>query len=363
MALMDRLVGFEQRYLELEQLLSDPAVVGDRERYTKYAREHSELGKIVSVYRAYRLVLNELEESRELLSDSDHEIKDLARSEIEALTRQKEKLETDIKKLLIPKDPNDDKNVILEIRAGTGGEEASLFAGDLFRMYSRYIENLKWKIEILTGHLTDSGGFKEVIAMVTGTGAYSYLKYESGTHRVQRVPATEAQGRIHTSAVTVAVLPEAEEVEVEIDPGDLKVDVFRSSGPGGQSVNTTDSAVRITHLPTGLVVICQDEKSQHKNKAKALKVLRARLYDIQMQEQNDKISQDRKSQVGSGDRSERIRTYNFPQGRVTDHRIGLTLYKLDQVLAGDLEEIVNELAAYYQAQAIENAESDLAESA
>ena len=363
MALLDRLESFEQRYIELEGLLSDPAVVSDREMYTKYAREHSDLGKIVSVYRDYRQVMNELEESRELLSDNDHEIKDLARKEIEALTSRKDGLESELKKLLIPKDPNDAKNVILEIRAGTGGEEASLFAGELFRMYSRYAENRGWKAEIMSGHWTDSGGFKEVIAMVKGDGAYSYLKYESGTHRVQRVPSTETQGRIHTSAVTVAVLPEAEEVEVELDPNDIKVDVFRSSGPGGQSVNTTDSAVRLTHQPTGLVVICQDEKSQHKNKAKALKVLRARLYDIQIREQNEKISQDRKNQVGSGDRSERIRTYNFPQGRVTDHRIGLTLYKLEQVLTGDLDEIVNELAAFYQARAIEHAEADVAESA
>ncbi len=363
MSFLDRLIGFEQRYIELEQLLSDPAVVSDRELFTRYAREHAELGKIVAAYREYRQVTGELEESRELLNDADHEIKELARGEIETLTLQKENLETELKKLLIPKDPNDEKNVLLEIRAGTGGEEAALFAGDLFRMYSRYAENRRWKIDIMSAHWTDSGGFKEVIAMVTGNAAYSHLKYESGTHRVQRVPSTEAQGRIHTSAVTVAVLPEAEDVEVEVDPNDLKVDVFRSSGPGGQSVNTTDSAVRLTHLPTGLVVICQDEKSQHKNKAKALKVLRARLYDIQMQEQNDKISQDRKNQVGSGDRSERIRTYNFPQARVTDHRIGLTLYKLDQILAGDIDEIINELAAYNQARAIENAEADLAESA
>ncbi len=363
MALLERLIGFEQRYIELEQLLSDPSVVSERELFTKYAREHSDLGKIVTVYRGYRQVLSELDESRELLSDSDHEIKELARKEIETLTIQKEEMESELKKLLIPKDPNDEKNVLLEIRAGTGGEEAALFAGDLFRMYSRYAEARRWKIEIMSVHWTDSGGFKEVIAMATGNAAYSHLKYESGTHRVQRVPSTETQGRIHTSAVTVAVLPEAEEVEVEVDPGDLKVDVFRSSGPGGQSVNTTDSAVRLTHVPTGLVVICQDEKSQHKNKAKALKVLRARLYDIQMNEQNEKIAQDRKSQVGSGDRSERIRTYNFPQGRITDHRIGLTLYKLDQVLAGDLDEIINELAAYYQGQAIEHAEADLPESA
>jgi peptide chain release factor 1 len=358
MAMLERLEDFEQRYLELEKLLSDPVVVSDRELYTRYAREHSDLGKIVAAYREYRQVLNEIQESRELLSDSDHEIKELARREIEVLTRRKEGLEVKLKSLLIPKDPNDEKNVILEIRAGTGGEEASLFAGDLFRMYSRYAESRRWKVEMLSGSWTDSGGFKEVIAMIKGPDVYSHLKYESGTHRVQRVPTTEAQGRIHTSAVTVAVLPEAEDVEVNIDTSDLKFDVFRSSGPGGQSVNTTDSAVRLTHLPTGLVVICQDEKSQHKNKAKALKVLGARLYDLQLREQNDKISQDRKNQVGSGDRSERIRTYNFPQGRFTDHRIGLTLYKLDQVLAGDLDDIINELAAFYQAQAIENAESE-----
>ncbi len=361
MASFQRLESFEQRYLELEQLLSDPSVVSDRTLYTKYVREHSELGKIVNTYREYRQVLQELQESRELLSDSDHEIKELARREIEALSGQKSALEDQLQKLLIPKDPNDDKHVILEIRAGTGGEEASLFAGDLFRMYTRYAENRGWKVEIMTGSWTDSGGFKEVIAMVKGDGAYSYLKYESGTHRVQRVPTTETQGRIHTSAVTVAVLPEAEEVEVDLDIGDIKVDVFRSSGPGGQSVNTTDSAVRLTHLPTGLVVICQDEKSQHKNKAKALKVLRARLYDMQLREQNERISLDRKTQIGSGDRSERIRTYNFPQGRITDHRIGLTIYRLEQVLAGDLTEIINELAAWYQAQALENVESDLEE--
>lgn len=343
-------------------MLSDPAVVADRELYPKVVREHSDLGKIVTAYRAYRQTANEIEESRELLSDGDSEIRELARKELDALILKGENLEADIKQLLIPKDPLDDKNVLLEIRAGTGGEEASLFAGDLFRMYSRHAENRGWKIEIMSASWSDSGGFKEVIAMVKGNGAYSHLKYESGTHRVQRVPTTEAQGRIHTSAVTVAVLPEAEEVEVEIDPNDIKVDVYRSSGPGGQSVNTTDSAVRVTHLPTGLVVTCQDEKSQHKNKAKALKVLRARLYDLQLREQNDRISRDRKNQVGSGDRSERIRTYNFPQGRVTDHRIGLTLYKLDQVLQGDLDEIISELTAYYQTQAIENAESELAES-
>jgi peptide chain release factor 1 len=361
--MFERLHGIEKRYMELESLLSDPEVVSNRELYPAYLREHSELGKIVEAYRQYMSLSEELEQSKELLSDSDPEIKELARAEVDSIGEKLESLELEIKKLLIPKDPNDDKNVILEIRAGTGGEEASLFAGDLFRMYSRYAENKRWKIELMDAHWTDSGGLKEVIAMVRGQAAYSHLKYESGTHRVQRVPATEAQGRIHTSAVTVAVLPEAEDVEVHIDPNDINVDVYRSSGPGGQSVNTTDSAVRITHLPSGLVVTCQDEKSQHKNKAKAMKVLRARLYDLQLRQQNEKISQERKSQVGSGDRSERIRTYNFPQGRVTDHRIGLTLYKLDQVLQGALDEIIDELATFYQTQALQNAESQVTEPA
>ena len=333
----------------------------DREAYQKYVREHAELNKIVTAYRRYKQTLQNLEESQELLKDSDPEIKDLARDEIATLSREKDKLEDELKKLLLPKDPNDEKNVIVEIRAGTGGEEAALFAGDLFRMYSRYAENRDWKVEVMTHHPTGVGGLKEVIAMIQGKGAYSVFKYESGTHRVQRVPTTETQGRIHTSAVTVAVLPEAEEVDIAIDPSELKVDVYRSTGPGGQSVNTTDSAVRITHLPTGLVVTCQDEKSQLKNKLKAMKVLRARLLDKITQEQNEKRSEERKSQVGSGDRSGRIRTYNFPQGRVTDHRIGLTLYKLDGILEGNLSELINELTVYFQAQALQNAESDQAQ--
>jgi peptide chain release factor 1 len=355
--MLEQLSGLEERYTELEQLLSDPSVVNNRAMYTKYVREHGDLSKIVPVFRTYKQAVDELGESRELLSDSDPEIKALARSEIEALSSEMEKLEEELKLLLIPKDPNDDKNVLLEIRAGTGGEEAALFAGDLFRMYHRYADSRGWKLEILSEHLTDSGGFKEVIAMVKGQGAYSFLKYESGTHRVQRVPTTETQGRIHTSAVTVAVLPEVEDVEVHIEPNDLKIDVYRSSGPGGQSVNTTDSAVRITHLPTGLVVICQDQKSQHKNKAKAMTVLRARLYDLESSQQQDEISEKRKNQVGSGDRSERIRTYNFPQGRMTDHRIGLTLYKLESIMQGDIKEIIDGLSTFYQTQALKNAES------
>ena len=355
--MLEQLSGLEERYLELEQLLSDPAVVQNRELYTKYVREHGDLGKIVTVFRTYKDTIDQLEGSRELLSDSDPEIKALARSEVDALSAEKDKLEDKLRALLVPKDPNDDKNVLLEIRAGTGGEEAALFAGDLFRMYHRYAESMGWKFEILSENLTDSGGFKEVIILVKGRGAYSHLKYESGTHRVQRVPTTETQGRIHTSAVTVAVLPEVEDVEVHIDPGDLKFDVYRSSGPGGQSVNTTDSAVRVTHLPTGLVVICQDQKSQHKNKAKAMTVLRARLYDMEMRQQHEEMSEKRKNQVGSGDRSERIRTYNFPQGRMTDHRIGLTLYKLESIMQGDIAEIIDGLSTFYQAQALKNAES------
>jgi peptide chain release factor 1 len=355
--MFDKLVGVEERFIKLEQLLSEPEVTKDRNRYERYAREHSELNKIVSVYRTYKKVSLEFNESKELLQDSDPEIKALAKAEMESLAEDKEALEEELKKLLMPKDPSDEKNVIVEVRAGTGGEEAGLFANDLFRMYARYAENQNWKTEVLSQHVTGVGGLKEIIVMFQGKAAYSRFKYESGTHRVQRVPATETQGRIHTSAVTVAVLPEAEDVEINIDPAELKVDVYRSTGPGGQSVNTTDSAVRITHLPTGLVVTCQDEKSQHKNRAKAMKVLRARILDQMADEQHQKRSEERKSQIGSGDRSERIRTYNFPQGRVTDHRIGLTLYRLENVLQGDLDEIIDQLTTFYQTKALQEAES------
>ncbi len=353
----DQLKIVESRFVELEKLLSDPEIFQDQESYKKYAREHGDLNKIVTVFRAHKQTLKELAESEELLQDGDPDITAMAENEIESLTIRKSRLEEELKQLLMPKDPNDEKNVIIEIRAGTGGEEASLFAADLFRMYSRYAEKKDWKVEILTHHATDVGGLKEIIAMIHGKGAYSRFKYESGTHRVQRVPVTEAQGRIHTSAVTVAVLPEAEEVELHIDPNDVKVDVFRATGPGGQSVNTTDSAVRLTHLPTGIVVTCQDEKSQLKNKNKGMKVLRARILDRMIQEQNQKRSEERKSQIGDGDRSGRIRTYNFPQGRVTDHRIGLTLYKLENILQGEIDEIIGELVTYYQTRALQNGES------
>jgi peptide chain release factor 1 len=352
--MFDKLKGVEDRFCQLEMLLSDPKVLQNRDTYNQYAREHADISEIVNTFRIFKKIDLELDESLELLNDSDPDIKNLAKDEIERLTGEKERLEHLLRQLLIPKDPLDQKNVLLEIRAGTGGDEAGLFAGDLLKMYSRYAESQNWRIEVMSHHATGVGGLKEVVALVNGKGAYSRLKYESGTHRVQRVPTTETQGRIHTSAVTVAVLPEAEDVEVAIDPGELRVDVFRSSGPGGQSVNTTDSAVRITHLPTGLVVTCQDEKSQHKNKAKALKVLRSRLLDQMVQEQNAKRSQERKSQVGSGDRSERIRTYNFPQGRLTDHRIGLTLYRLDAIMQGDLDEVIDSLVTYYQSQALQH---------
>uniref|UniRef100_A0A7C4RGJ6 Peptide chain release factor 1 n=1 Tax=Desulfatirhabdium butyrativorans TaxID=340467 RepID=A0A7C4RGJ6_9BACT len=351
--MFDKLKHVEKRFLEIEQTISDPKVVQDRELYQKYLREHNELSPIVEVYREYRRVRRDIDESEELLREAESDIRQMAREEIDRLTVEKERLEIELKKLLLPKDPNDNKNILLEIRAGTGGEEAGLFAGDLFRMYNRYAERQRWKVEILTQHVTGLGAIKEIIALVQGQGTYSRLKYESGIHRVQRVPETEAQGRIHTSAVTVAVLPEAEEVDVQIDPSDLKIDVYRSSGPGGQHVNTTDSAVRITHLPTGIVVTCQDEKSQWKNKAKAMTVLRARLLDKMTSEQDEKRSQERRMQVGTGDRSGRIRTYNFPQGRVTDHRIGLTLYKLESILQGDLDEIIDALIAHYQTQMLQ----------
>jgi peptide chain release factor 1 len=311
------------------------------------------MGKVVDLYRRLKKLGEEIKGSQHLLdNEEDEEMKRLAKEELNRLTQEKDKVEGDLKMALLPRDPYDEKNILLEIRAGTGGEEAGLFAGDLFRMYSKFAEKQNWRMEIMSRHYTGVGGFKEIIAMIEGKGVYSRLKFESGVHRVQRVPATESQGRIHTSTVTVAILPEAKEVEIQIDPNDLRIDIFRSSGPGGQSVNTTDSAVRITHLPTGMVVSCQDEKSQHKNKAKALKILRARLMDRARQEQQIEISEKRRIQVGTGERSERIRTYNFPQGRVTDHRIGLTLYRLESALEGELGEIIDALTTYYQADAL-----------
>jgi peptide chain release factor 1 len=353
---MVRLEKAEARHEELERLMGDPPVVANRGEYQRYAKEYAELGKVVERFRRYKDLIKSIEGSKALLQEADEELRRMAREEVAALSEQQERLEQELILALLPKDPNDEKNVVLEIRAGTGGDEAALFAADLFRMYAKYAETRNWRVEILSQHPTGVGGFKEIIALIEGKGVYGRLKYESGVHRVQRVPITESQGRIHTSTVTVAVLPEAEEVEVAIDPKDLKIDVYRSSGPGGQHVNTTDSAVRITHIPTGIVTTCQDEKSQHKNKAKALKVLRARLLDIERQRQQEEMAQKRRSQVGTGDRSERIRTYNFPQGRFTEHRIGLTLYKLDAVLEGNLGEIIDSLVSHYQAEALQHGE-------
>lgn len=350
--MLDKLESIESRYLELEKELSDPAIIANQPEYQRLAKEHADLMPCVQTFRKHKELAVRLEENRELLNDADPDIRELAQEDSSQIQNELNELEDELRRLLTPKDPNDDKDVILEIRAGTGGDEAALFAADLFRMYTKYAELMGWQIDVLSSHPTGIGGFKEVIFSLSGNRVYSRLKFESGVHRVQRVPTTESQGRIHTSAVTVAVLPEAEEVEVEIEPNDIRVDVFRSSGPGGQSVNTTDSAVRITHVPTGLVVSCQDEKSQHKNKAKALKVLRARLLDRKQQEQRDKTAEDRKSQVGTGDRSERIRTYNFPQNRVTEHRINLTLYKLEEVLEGQINSIIDPLTTHFEAESM-----------
>lgn len=352
----DKLKDVEQRYRDLEKLLSDHDVITKPPIYQKYAKEHADLRDLVETYQTYKMISDRIEEGQALLRETDEELREIAKEELPGLREGKELLEEKLRVLLLPKDPNDEKNVLLEIRAGTGGDEAGLFVGDLFRMYARYAENNGWKVEVISGTPAGGvGGFKEIIASVSGRGAYSRLKYESGVHRVQRVPVTEAQGRIHTSAVTVAILPEADEVEVSIDPNELRIDVYHSSGHGGQSVNTTDSAVRIIHLPTGLVVTCQDEKSQLKNKAKAMKVLRARLLDMMITRQNAEISETRKSQVGTGDRSERIRTYNFPQGRVTDHRIGLTLYNLENFINGDIGEVLNTLATHFQSELLKKA--------
>jgi peptide chain release factor 1 len=348
--MFDKLESVARRSEELTKLLSDPAVLADPETLRRYAKEQADLRPVVSAYHEYRKVQQELRENQELLDSEgqDSEFIALIKEEVAALTARLETLETELRTMLLPRDPNDERGVIMEIRAGTGGDEAALFAADLFRMYSRYADSQRWRVEVMNASPTETGGFKEVIASIEGKDVYSKLKFESGTHRVQRVPATEAQGRIHTSAVTVAILPEAEEVEVDIDPTDLRIDVFRSSGPGGQSVNTTDSAVRVTYEPKDrkglrIVVTCQDEKSQHKNRAKALKVLRARLMDLIEGERQAQLSEQRRSQIGSGDRSERIRTYNFPQSRLTDHRIQLTLYKLEDIMEGRLDEVIEAL--------------------
>lgn len=349
--MLKRLEEIEKKHDELTGLLSKPEVIANQAEFQKYAKSQAGLSETVRVYREYKNVNHQIEDMKILLTDeTDSEMREMAEVEQAELLEKKKVLEEEIKILLLPKDPNDEKNTIMEIRAGAGGDEAALFAGDLYRMYTKYAENQNWKTELLSASFTDIGGFKEIIFIVEGRGAYSRLKFESGVHRVQRIPATESGGRIHTSTATVAVLPEAEEVDVVINPSEIRIDIFCSSGPGGQSVNTTQSAVRITHLPTGIVVSCQDEKSQHKNKDKGLKVLRARLLEKAQLEASGEIAQERKSQVGTGDRSERIRTYNYPQGRVSDHRIGLTLHRLESILLGDLEEIIGALISADQAE-------------
>lgn len=352
--MFDKLDFILEKYEELSMKVSDPDVINNQPLWQKYIKDLGEMEPIVKKYKEYKTAKGNLGEAKEMLESGDEELRELAKMELSELEDKIPEMEDELKILLLPKDPNDDKNVILEVRAGTGGEEAALFAQDLLRMYLRYTERRGWKAEIMDANDTGIGGIKEASVLIKGKGAYSRLKYESGTHRVQRVPETESSGRIHTSAATVAVLPEVDDVEVEINPNDVRVDVYRSSGNGGQCVNTTDSAVRLTHIPSGLVVTCQDEKSQIKNKEKAFKVLRSRLYDLKLQEQNDEISAERRSQVGSGDRSERIRTYNFPQGRVTDHRIGMTIYKLDGFLDGEIDEIVDGLITSDQAEKMKN---------
>lgn len=349
--MLEKLDFIEEKYEELSKKISDPEVIADNNLFQKLCKEHNSLEEIVLKYREYKTILKRIKEDKELLEDDiDKEMKDLVEEELKELSEDKERVEKELKLLLLPKDPNDEKNVFIEIRAGAGGDEAALFAADLYRMYTRYAERHNFKTELVSSSPNDLGGYKEVIFMVKGQGAYSKLKYESGVHRVQRVPVTEAGGRIHTSTATVAVLPEVDDVEVEINPNDLRVDVFRSSGHGGQHVNTTDSAVRITHLPTGIVVSCQDEKSQLKNREKAMKILKAKLYEIELEKQRSQIAAERKSQVGTGDRSERIRTYNFPQGRVTDHRIGLTIYQLEAFLDGEIDEVIDALITADQAE-------------
>jgi peptide chain release factor 1 len=351
--MFDKLKTVEKRYDDLNELLSDPKIIAQQTEFQKYAKEQSDLTPIVNRYKDLKNFVQQIEDSKKILEEEkDPEMREMAEEDLAHVEIERQKAEEDLKILLLPKDPRDERNVIVEIRAGTGGEEAALFSNDLFRMYSRYAEEKKWQVEILSSNLTGKGGFKEVIFNISGKGVYSKLKYEGGTHRVQRVPDTESQGRIHTSAVTLAILPEVEDVDIKINPSDIKIDVYRASGPGGQSVNTTDSAVRLTFVPTGMIVTCQDEKSQHKNREKAMKVLRARLYDEEQKKAHDEQDSERKQQVGSGDRSERIRTYNFPQERVTDHRIGLTLHKLSAIMEGALDEIIDALTLHFQSEAL-----------
>ncbi len=355
--MFDKLEALEERFNGLAEKISDPEVIADQETWRKLCKDHSDISPIIDKYKEYKSAKQTIADDKEMLAEGvEKELEEMVREELAETEKQLEVICDELKILLLPKDPNDEKNVIMEIRGGTGGDEAALFAADLMRMYSMYAEARRWKIEVLSSNPTDIGGYKEVCFSVEGQGAYSRLKFESGVHRVQRVPATESGGRIHTSAVTVAVLPEVEEVEVEINQNDLRIDVFRAGGPGGQCVNTTDSAVRITHLPTGIVVSCQDEKSQHKNKDKAMKILRSRIYEVMEAERHKEIADERKSQVGSGDRSERIRTYNFPQGRITDHRINLTIYKLDQFLNGILDEVIDALITADQSEKLANSQ-------
>ncbi|MCL1986174.1 MAG: peptide chain release factor 1 [Betaproteobacteria bacterium] len=347
-----KLEGLERNYADLEAQLAEPEVFGDQERYRKLTKAHADLREVVGLFRKHREAREALEENRQLLNDADPELRAMAQEECCQIEEELPRLEQELKVLLLPADPLDAKNTILEIRAGTGGEEAALFGADLLRMYMRYAENMGWKTELLSESPSETGGYKEVIILISGSKVYSRLKFEAGTHRVQRVPTTETQGRIHTSAATVAVMPEAEDVDADIRPDDLRIDVYRASGAGGQHVNKTESAVRITHIPTGIVVTCQDEKSQHKNKARAMKVLASRILQAEQERQNSEMAADRKAQVGSGDRSERIRTYNFPQGRCTDHRVNLTLYSLDKIMLGEIQPLVDALTSHAQAEAL-----------
>ncbi len=350
MEILNRLAAIEDKFDQLAHQMSDPSLVSDQDRYRQVTKSYSELEKTVSRYREYKNVVRQIQEAQALMNDE--EMRAVAREELQSLEQRREALLAELRTLLLPRDPNDEKNVIVEIRAGTGGEEASLFAGELFRMYSRYAERRGWQVEVLTMSQTGLGGLKEAIALISGKQVYSRLKHESGVHRVQRVPDTEASGRIHTSTATVAVLPEADDVQIEVNEKDLRVDTFCATGPGGQGVNTTYSAIRITHLPTGTVVQCQDERSQHKNKARAMKVLRSRLLDFEIQKQRDAIAKDRRSQVGTGERSEKIRTYNFPQNRLTDHRVNLTIHRLPEILEGDLDPVIEPVVAHFQAEAL-----------